>query len=372
VRNATRLAWAVGILAVVLAAAACGSSSSNSTSSSAGGSSASSATSTATASAASAPSTIHLTFAESVPTPAAPQVELANGLGIFKQVGLTVTPLYVGANIADEVVSGRAQIGNLGAAGIVSLAQAGKPTTAIWASLGNAIAGMLVTRAGIPSLAALQSMKSCKLAGLTPGTSNYGWGAHYIETLGLHCTHVEYNSDPAIVGACVSGQADACTGLAPEYAPLQAAGKVHILIDTRSAADRAKYIGPSFSDVVYWGMSSWLKANPVAAERFVKAMYLTDQALHTDPVSKLAAVLHQNPNFKTLSLSALESFLADCSAYYNTPDHGYISEQNWNTGLKDEASWGIKGFNPAAQISSYAARVDMSYYDKAAGGPPPQ
>lgn len=361
-RNATRLAWAAGILVVALAAAACGSSSSSSSTSSGGSSSGGSSSS--------APSTINLTFAESVPTPAAPQVELATALGIFKQVGLNVTPLYVGANIASEVVAGKAQIGNLGAAGIVSIAQAGKPTTAVWASLGNAIAGMLVTRKGITSLSQLQSMKSCKFAGLTPGTSNYGWGAHYIQSLGLHCTHVDYNSDPAIVGACVSGQADACTGLASEYAPLDAAGKVHILIDTRKPADVQKYIGASFSDVVYWGLSSWIKSNPTAVNRFVKAMYLTDKAIHSEPISKLAELLHQNKNFATYSLSALESNLKESFPYYNTPDHGYISESNWNTGLKYEATWGIKGFDPKAEVSSYKARVDMSYYDTAAGGAP--
>lgn len=368
-RKTARLAWAAGILVVVLAAAACGSSSSSSSTAGGGGSSGSSATAAASTSPS---STINLTFAESVPTPAAPQIELATALGIFKQVGLKVTPLYVGANIASEVVAGRAQIGNLGAAGIVSIAQAGKPTTAVWASLGNAIAGMLVTRSGISSLSQLQAMKSCKLAGLTPGTSNYGWGAHYLQTLGLHCTHVDYNSDPAIVGACTSGQADACTGLASEYAPLAAAGKVHILIDTRKAADVQKYVGSSFSDVVYWGLSSWIKSNPTAVERFVKAMYLTDKAIHSQPISKLAALLHQNSHFATYSLSALKANLQESFPYYNTPDHGYISEQNWNTGLKNEASWGIKGFDPNAEVSSYKARVDMSYYDKAAGGPPPQ
>jgi ABC-type nitrate/sulfonate/bicarbonate transport system substrate-binding protein len=347
----------------VLAAAACGSSSSSSSSASGGSSSGGSGSSAA-------PSTINLTFAESVPTPAAPQVELATALGIFKQVGLKVTPLYVGANIASEVVAGKAQIGNLGAAGIVSIAQEGKPTTAVWASLGNAIAGMLVTKKGINSISQLQSMKSCKLAGLTPGTSNYGWGAHYIQTLGLHCTHVDYNSDPAIVGACTSGQVDACTGLATEYAPLAAAGKVNILIDTRKPADVQKYIGASFSDVVYWGLSSWIKSNPTAVNRFVKAMYLTDKALYSTPITKLAELLHQNKNFATYSMAELVSDLKSGVAYYNTPDHGYISESNWNTGLKDEASWGIKGFDPNAEISSYKARVDMSYYDTAAGGPP--
>lgn len=366
-RNSTRLAWAVGILAVVLAAAACGSSSSNS-SSGGGGSSGSSAT----AAAASAPSTINLTFAESVPTPAAPQIELATALGIFKKVGLNVTPLYVGGNIASDVVAGRAQIGNLGAAGIVSIAQAGKPTTAVWASLGNAIAGMMVTRSGITSLSQLKSMSNCKFAGLTPGTSNYGWGAFYIQKLGLHCKHVAYGSDPAIVGACVSGQADACTGLADEYGPLDKAGKVNILIDTRNAADRAKYLGSSFSDVVYWGMTNWIKANPTAVERFVKAMVLTDKAMQSTPIPQLAALLHKNPHFATFSLSQIESDMMNDHAYTNTPDHGYISEKNWNTGLVDEATWGIQGFDPKAEVSSYKARVDMSYYEKAAGGPPAQ
>lgn len=366
----TRLAWAVGILAVALAAAACGSSSSSSSSGSGGGSSGSSATTASSSS--SAPSTINLTFAESVPTPAAPQIELATALGIFKQVGLKVTPLYVGANIASEVVAGQAQIGNLGAAGIVSIAQAGKPTTAVWASLGNAIAGMLVTKSSITSLAQLKSMSSCKLAGLTPGTSNYGWGAHYIETLPLHCTHVQYGSDPAIVGACATGQVDACTGLASEYAPLAAAHKVNILIDTRKPADVQKYIGTPFSDVVYWGLSSWIKSNPTAVNRFVKAMILTDKAIHTEPIPKLAALLHQNPHFDTFSLAALTANLEESFPYYNTPDHGYISQQNWDTGLKAEASWGIKGFDPNADVSSYKARVDMSYYDTAAGGPPAQ
>jgi ABC-type nitrate/sulfonate/bicarbonate transport system substrate-binding protein len=330
VRNSTRLAWAVGILVVVLAAAACGSSSSSSSTSSGGGSSGTSTSATAAAStpapSTSAPSTINLTFAESVPTPAAPQIELATALGIFKQVGLKVTPLYVGANIASEVVAGQAQIGNLGAAGIVSIAQAGKPTTAIWASLGNAIAGMLVTKASITSLAQLKAMSSCKLAGLTPGTSNYGWGAHYIETLPLHCTHVQYGSDPAIVGACATGQVDACTGLASEYVPLAASHKVNILIDTRNPADVKKYIGTPFSDVVYWGLSSWIKSNPTAVNRFVKAMYLTDQAIHTQPIDKLAGLLHQNPHFATYSLAALEANLKESFPYYNTPDHGYISK----------------------------------------------
>ena len=370
-RKMTRLAWAVAILAVVFAAAACGSSSSSSSAGSGGGSSGSSATTTSASSSA-APSTIHLTFAESVPTPAAPQVELATALGIFKQVGLTVKPLYVGANIASEVVSGQAQIGNLGAAGIVSIAQAGKPTTAVWASLGNAIAGMLVTKSSITSLDQLKSLSSCKVAGLTPGTSNYGWGAHYIETLPLHCTHVQYGSDPAIVGACATGQVDACTGLASEYAPLAAAHKVNILIDTRKPADVQKYIGTPFSDVVYWGLSSWIKSNPTAVNRFVKAMVLTDKAIHTEPIPKLAALLHKNPNFATFSLAALTANLEESFPYYNTPDHGYISKQNWDTGLKAEASWGIKGFDPNAAISSYQSRVDMSYYDTAAGGPPPQ
>jgi ABC-type nitrate/sulfonate/bicarbonate transport system substrate-binding protein len=374
VKYQTRLVAAVGALIAVLAIAACGgSSSSNSTGSSgSGGAGSATASNDSAATSTSPPKPINITFVESVPTVAAPQVTLAQQLGIFKQVGLNVSHQYVGANIASEVVSGRAQIGNLGAAGIVSIAQQGKPTTAIWASLGNAIAGMLVTRKGIDSIAQLKAMPSCKLSGLTAGTSNYGWGASYIKQLGLHCTHVSYNSDPAIVASCVTGQADACTGLADEYAPLAAEGKVNILVDTRKPADRAKYIGPSFSDVVYWGMTSWIKSNPEAVDRFVKAMNLVDQALKTDSVAKLANAIHSDSHFATQSVADIETDLNNDRAYINTPESGYISEANWNTGLKQEANWGIQDFNPSAEVSSYKARVNMSYYDKIVGAPPAQ
>jgi ABC-type nitrate/sulfonate/bicarbonate transport system substrate-binding protein len=210
---------------------------------------------------------------------------------------------------------------------------------------------------------------NCKLAALGPGTSNFGWASYYNTNLGLKCKIVSYGGNEEQVGALGTGQVDASTGLADGFAGLTAQGKANILIDSRDAAQRKKYMGDSFTDVAYWGLTDWIKGHTEAVQRFVKALGMVDQLLHSKKPEELAALLKKSPNFATVSEPTLKEAFINNKAYWNGVNHGYLSKQDWDTALKAVSQWGMKDFDANADVSKYENRVDMSYYEKMVGKP---
>jgi ABC-type nitrate/sulfonate/bicarbonate transport system substrate-binding protein len=274
----------------------------------------------------------------------------------------------VGANIASLVVSGQSDIGNLGVSGIIAIAKQGKPTTAIWGSLGNGFAGMFFVGKDHTSVDTIKK-GNCKIGANGVGTSNYGWASYYNNYFGLNCKIIVFSSPDEQVGALATGQTDASSGFADAMAQLVAKGQARIIVDSRDPAQRKKFMGDSFTDVVFWGLSDWIKAHPEIVRRFVKAMWMTDQYLHSHKPAEMAAVLHKNSSFATTSLEILTAAFQNDKDYWNGINHGYLGRTDWGVALKAINGWGVKNWDANAPEAQYEARVDMSFYEKVAGKP---
>jgi ABC-type nitrate/sulfonate/bicarbonate transport system substrate-binding protein len=360
-RERIKPAAAAAVVVLALASAACGSSSSSSGSGdtqSSGGSSA----------------TIP-TFKVALPVAqAAVGSAIVIGVegGFFKKAGVNVVVnTGLGSNTGDAVLSGQDDIGQLGMNGPLQYTSAGKPTTVIYGSTGFGLAANLFSAKDITSVAQLKAKKPCTIATLTQGTDVYGTSSYFNDSLGLGCKIVVYSAVPEVIGALASGRADATTGVNDSVTTAVAAHKINVLIDSLNASDRAKYLSSQlFTDVDYFGVTANLKSKREAVVRFIKGMGLVDKFIRTASPTAIAKILQKNSEYQTLPLATLASQLKSDRLYMD-PYHGYISEADWNKGLKVLSSYGLKGFDASNPLYAYSKRVDMSYYKQALGAPPP-
>jgi ABC-type nitrate/sulfonate/bicarbonate transport system substrate-binding protein len=291
--------------------------------------------------------------------------------GFFKKQGVNVViNTGLGSNTGPAVVAGQDDIGQLGMAAPLQYAKAGKSTTVIYGSTGLGLASNLYTSKKITSIAQLKAKKPCTIATLTQGSSVYGTSSYFNKTLGLGCKLVVFSGTPEIIGAVSTGRADAATGVNDSMEAAIAAGKANQLVNSQSAADRAKYLTSQlFTDVDYFGMTTNLASKKDTVVRFLKGMGQVNQFIRTGDPTAIATILHKNSIYQTLPVSTLAKQIQS-DRIYIAPYSGYIGRSDWERGLQVLNSYGLTDFDPADPIYAYDKRVDMSYYTQALGQPP--
>jgi ABC-type nitrate/sulfonate/bicarbonate transport system substrate-binding protein len=364
VKSTTVAAFVLLALAVV----GCGSSSSSSSTTQAAN------TSSGSGSGSSTPSGPVPTFKVALPVAQAAigsQIVLGVEGGFFKKQGVNVViNTGLGSNTGPAVVAGQDDIGQLGMAAPLQYAKAGKSTTVIYGSTGLGLASNLYTAKKITSIAQLKATKPCTIATLTAGSSVYGTSSYFNKTLGLGCKLVVFSGTPEIIGAVSTGRADAATGVNDSMEAAIAAGKANELINSESAADRAKYLTSQlFTDVDYFGMTANLASKKEAVVRFLKGMGQVNQFIQTGDPTAIATLLHKNSDYQTLSVATLAKQIQSDRGYI-APYSGYINQSDWARGLQVLNSYGLMGFTPTDPTYAYNQRVDMSYYTEALGQPP--
>src|SRR5688572_1740436 len=292
-------------------------------------------------------------------------VYIAKAEGYFDQLQLPVTILdNTGPNLLNLVVSGQADIGYGGLPTAFLPVPEGKPTSILFTYQGNGAGGFVVGAKNIKSLDQVKRMG----AGV-PGTSTFGYCAWYKASLkaAFDCVPMESAARRAAV---LSGQIDAALDVYAQLVDPIAKGDLNILIDTRDAAVRKKYIGDDFGETAIFALTDVIKQKSDSFVRFMRGIGMALQFADTKSDDEIAASLKKLKTFETFTPAQLA---AQEKGYrqFNHPNKGYITEENWNFALTQYAGWGLgAAFDAKSPTYSYAQRVDMSYYDRGIGKPP--
>jgi ABC-type nitrate/sulfonate/bicarbonate transport system substrate-binding protein len=299
-------------------------------------------------------------------------VAVAENYFAQNNVKLNIIPNSL-ANTLPYLTSGRADLAMYSATIALSAAAQGKATSIVY--LTERQPGFaLVGGKGTTSIDQLKGKSSCRYGIPQQGTSGYGVGAALHDALALKCDLV-ITPDPAtMVAQVASGTMDAGVMLASNADQAKSKGGT-ILIDPRSASDRATYFTAETPTGAVFGVTDNLKKKRAGVVGFIKAMNQAVQFIdsHTDD-QVVADLLKADNTFATTPTATLVTNFASSVRPYICKGLigpvlgnkvGYISESAWNTALQTYKIYGIQGFDPNAAVNSYAQRVDMSYYNQA-------
>jgi ABC-type nitrate/sulfonate/bicarbonate transport system substrate-binding protein len=317
---------------------------------------------------ASAEDTLHLAFPGYATTTMLTYIATANGY--FKHLGLAIyLSDGVGANTTALLVSGRADIVSYGSTSPLSLANQGKQTSTIYADNGGGNSGFMIgNNSSAPTLAALESLKSCVIATFAVGSPPYGYTVQYEHELGINCRIIPFSSVPSMIAALVAGSADAAVLSFSTFASTLAAGEAKVLIDTRIPSVRQKYVGGNFIESTEVGLPANLKAKRSAVIKWLKGENLARKWLKTHTDKQAAALLGKFGKFGSDTL--LIQKVAAQRAYMNAGNtNGYITAGQWNYSLQRFSAFDLPNYSPSNPAYSYGNLVDMSYYDAAIGKP---
>jgi ABC-type nitrate/sulfonate/bicarbonate transport system substrate-binding protein len=282
---------------------------------------------------------------------------LAEALGYFKQEHVNVTLIpNAGANVTNYVVAGQADLGWSAAATAATIAMQGKDIKTVYAPNGNAPSGVLVGAPGITSVAQLNGKK---VGVVGPGSTTWGYASIYASNAKVKVDLVPLGGLPAITAAVSSGQVQGGVGTYASFSSLIKAGKANLLVDTRSAADRKKYLGPDFPDGAVFGMTSDIATKRVAIVRFLAALDKADAYAKSHTDAQLATKLLTLKDwqiFTQAQLTQLESY----ARVYWSPNGGEISKSVYKTVLDKMNSFDIPNYSSSLPVLAYSKRVDMS------------
>ncbi len=282
---------------------------------------------------------------------------LAEAEGYFKQEGVNVKLIpNAGANVTNYVVAGQADLGWSAAATAATVAMQGKDVTTVYAPNGNAPSGVMVGAAGVTSISQLNGKR---VGVVGPGSTTWGYASIYAQNSGVKVDLIPLGGLHAITAAVSSGQVQGAVGTYASFASLIKAGKANLLVDTRSATDRAKYLGPDFPDGAVFGLTSAIKSKRVAVVRFLAALDKANAYAksHTDAeVAKELLTLKDWQVFTLAQLTQLESY----ARVYWSPAGGEITKSVYQTVLKRMDSFDIPNYTSSDPVLAYDKRVDMS------------
>jgi ABC-type nitrate/sulfonate/bicarbonate transport system substrate-binding protein len=297
---------------------------------------------------------------------------VAAAQGLFEREGLEVEITDgLGANVANVVVSGQYDIGMIGLATPITVAEQGKPTSVTYGLGGGGSGGMLLGGPRIRTLEELQSKDGCRVATFPPGAASNGNAQQYRQSFLRNCDIVPLTDLPTLIAAVSAGRADAMVGnFNTAVAQAVDQGKLHILVDTRDAAQRERALGADriVSEFGEWGIKDNLEAKRASVVAYYRAVDAARAFIATASDEEVAELLKTQRTFADRSLEELTSEVRSNRAYLTVgSDDGYITEEQWNATVEAYAAWGIQGVEPGSEVSSYAERVDMSYLAEATG-----
>jgi ABC-type nitrate/sulfonate/bicarbonate transport system substrate-binding protein len=290
-------------------------------------------------------------------------VYLGESEGYFKKEGVSVTlQSNTGSNTLNVVVSGQTDLGMIGAGAPLLAAKEGKPTSIIYAHVGNANGGTVVARSGFNTLDAIKNVGATGI-----GSSSYGFCNYYKQTKQTQWNVVVLQDVPTMLAALKSGRIDGACNNVANFRPLIDSKEVHIVVDTRDPAAREKYLGKDYPEAAIFGITSNLQTKRPAVIAFMKAVGAADKFLHTQSARAVAESLHKLSVFSTIPVEAIEMQVTDNKPYFS-PNAGYISPAVWEFAITQYNTWGL-AVDPKDSTFAYDKRVDMSYYDAALGKP---
>jgi NitT/TauT family transport system substrate-binding protein len=299
---------------------------------------------------------------------------IAKQLGYFKDQGIDVNLLTNtgGSATTPLVVSGRVDLAAFSTTAPITVGIQGQDTSIVYGIEGGGVGGsMLGNGTTVKSVDDLKSLSSCKIASSPPGTGSYGEALIYVKRYNQKCDIVPLATPASELAALASGQVQAVVGGYSFLAPGSVSLNKPILINTTDPKQRAKFFGPGFVEVGFWGMSSNLNGKRESVVRFIRALQKARDFLLNSSPDRVTGVLRGVSDFSSFDDASLKNIIVKSFQAYvpNGGRNGYIDKGRWAFALSKVALYGLNGFDPSGSSESYAKQIDMSYYTQALGTP---
>lgn len=290
---------------------------------------------------------------------------VAENKGYFQDENLIVN-ISIDPTLLTQMVAGQTDITIASAVGGATAAIKGEGVQEVFGWQYDA-GEALITNAKYSSISQLQSLNSCRLGSLAPGTQVYAYAAHFKQLFGLKCDIIVAASYPLLASGLNSGSYDAAVMAGFVAAQTIAGGGTHILVDPLQSDFQSKYALPKALTASVLGLASHLKSDPEPLTRFLRAIVRAQATMQTMSPDDLAVLMQkqQPETFGSLSVDNLK--LQIKYAWESITQTGYISSSVWASCLKSYDSWQVQGFSSSQPAVAYGKVVDMSYYKNAGG-----
>lgn len=292
---------------------------------------------------------------------------IAEANGYFKDAGVKVNFIdAAGANVLNLIASGQADITFFGTALSFSMVTQGKPTKVIYNFSGGGLGGMLVANKPYKD--------PTELGGKRIGTvgvngSAYGYAQLYSQYTqkngGAKYEIVSFNDPITLANSVKSGQVEAGVGPEGWFAAGLKDGGFHIVVDTKSADQRTKYVGGYFAENSMFGLAETLNAKRPAVVRYLKGIDKALAWIRSHSPQEIADLLVQKAGpFKSVPV-ATQVVSATYTSNFWSPERGRISSDMWANSLPRFGLWNLQNVDVTKPDFAYAQIVDMSYLDEA-------
>lgn len=283
---------------------------------------------------------------------------LAETLGYAEEEGLNLSVKSVDANVLNIIVSGQADVGEIGSGTALVPVKDGKDTAIIYALGSGSATGFMAAIDGIDSPDQCTNVATHKA-----GSSAYSSAASYNEALDAGWAIQEYGTPTDVVASVLSGRNDCAVSSLGILTPGLSEG-LHLIIDP----DKDPGSVPPGSvqgalGVGLWGMKENLDSKRDAVVKLVKATNRVKEYLASTDPHKVAEALVKHSDFETNDVDRLAANIAAETGLL-FPDDGAILADNWPTTLRFYG-WGNADIDPDDELWAFERRVDTSYFDAA-------
>jgi hypothetical protein len=292
------------------------------------------------------------------------QLWVAQAAGLFAKQHLDVKIIVAGATSATEVVSGHADLADIGPAGALAAAQKGAQTSIIYYNTNGSLAGLVAAKSDVTSLSQCKRMGS-----LGEGSTLMANVVMYQAAAKTNYDIVPFADNPTVVASLMSGSVTCAVGSWNIFGPQLTSHKLHLIVDPSDPATIPAGTPPGSHLVggVLWGMKPNLSARRDVIVRFMRAYQQAVPMIRKYPVDKLAGMLKQSKDWAGVPADTVAKALdAERSAMVPSDPPGYIAPSIWADALSYFKAGGLPGSTTDAAYS-YANRVDMSFYKAAVG-----
>jgi NitT/TauT family transport system substrate-binding protein len=240
----------------------------------------------------------------SLPSAFLASLYIAEQDGIFEREGLDVTivELQSGADGVPAVVSGTAQVADLGFDDLATLAAEGEDSLVMVHNLVRRVTFTLVMDPDVarergvsresPIEQRFAALRGLRLGVTSPGAASDKYMRYYLREAGLDPERdaeiIAIGDGASLLAALETGQIDAYQLSPPTPYVAQAEGFGTVLIDGPSGDV------PRFSDFAYTGFAAnraWAEQNPEAVRAFGRALDAAMQQVQADPHAAAAKVV---------------------------------------------------------------------------------
>jgi hypothetical protein len=210
----------------------------------------------------------------------------------------------------------------------------------------------------------ITSPQQCKrVVTAAQASSTYAWAVVYKKVLRLSYDIVpltDFNQIPVLIQ---SGQADCGVGGFEPLASALQANKVHLLVDPKDKASFPQEVPLTSVGVSLWGLKDHLTAQRSTFVRVLRALKRSEAHVKTLSDAQLADELRRNSDWQLIARDTVLYYLAN-ERGFTYPNHGLISKESWASTV-NFLNIAFPQFTLDSPLSSYDARIDMSYFNAA-------